>query len=692
MMSIAARAPFSALALAVAVFCAAELRAQQPPPPPNDDLANAVEASGVEFELTADLGAATREAFEPYSQYNFGHTAWWRWTAPADGIYEWNSQASSNAVAVAVYLEDAFEQLTPIATTYRRPVRNGSSWVLVAEQTGSFQAEQGQRCLIQIDLALNPFGAQTPGTSRPVALILTKSGLVAPPNNNFASRLALTGSNAVFTADLSAATAEPDEPEISTNVLHRTLWWTWEAPGYGSAIIRKRSTGEPPAVGIYARSGMQTLDIIASSATEFANECYRYPSANDSVEWDTVPGGRYEIQIDRFPQFLATLAELELNFLPAPANDTPAGALALEGFETSLTVANTNSTRRTGELTIPNQSGSNSIWFKWTAPSRGIVQVTRSAPVHYQDPSYQPTSDTGSDAGFEEWRVLPGPGCSGNFTNLHQAPPFVPVFGLFDQEYALPNQPNAPTRLVSYGLNSLIADVDGGRDYWIELDGDQGSSGTTPLNLLLIPTPANDDFTNRIALPSESVRVQGRTFAATREATDPAYWETDHTLSRSVWWEWHAPAAGRWTLFVVKGGGANKFVVHRGDMASTQSETGSTANQPMVFNCAEGETVQIGVYALAGFGGNVEFTLTPVVAPAPLLLSIQNYWWGERSVQLQFPDNSGLSYVVDRSDDLVTWTPIFTNANAWSHVLSLPSDPGKPAEFFRTRLQDAPIP
>jgi hypothetical protein len=145
-------------------------------------------------------------------------------------------------------------------------------------------------------------------------------------------------------------------------------------------------------------------------------------------------------------------------------------------------------------------------------------------------------------------------------------------------------------------------------------------------------------------------------------------------------------------LFVVKGGGANKFVVHRGDMASTQSETGSTANQPMVFNCAEGETVQIGVYALAGFGGNVEFTLTPVVAPAPLLLSIQNYWWGERSVQLQFPDNSGLSYVVDRSDDLVTWTPISTNANAWSHVLSLPSDPGKPAEFFRTRLQDAPIP
>src|SRR5439155_4386293 len=366
-------------------------------------------------------------------------------------------------------------------------------------------------------------------------------------------------------------------------------------------------------------------------------------------------------------------------------------ALALEGLEMSLTVSNTNSTRRPGELTIPNQSGSNSVWFRWTAPSRGIVQITRFEPVHYQNPSYQSTSDAGSDAGFEEWRA-PGPGCSGNFTNLHPAAPFVPVFALFDQEYSLPDQPSAPTSLLTYGINSLIADVDGGRDYWIELDGDQGSSGTTPLNLLLIPTPANDDFTNRISLPSESVRVRGRTFAATRETTDPTYLENNTRLDRSVWWEWHAPSAGRWTLFVVKGGGENKFVVYRGDTPVTQNEAASTANQPLIFECAAGETVQIGVFVLAGFGGNIEFTLTPVVAPTPRLLSVMNYWWGDRSVQLQLPDNSGLSYVVDRSDDLATWTPISTNANAWSHILEIRSESGKPSELFRTRLQGLPMP
>jgi len=212
------------------------------------------------------------------------------------------------------------------------------------------------------------------------------------------------------------------------------------------------------------------------------------------------------------------------------------------------------------------------------------------------------------------------------------------------------------------------------------------------LNLLLIPTPANDDFTNRIALPSESLRVTGRTFAATRETTDPTYLENNTRLDRSVWWEWRAPANGRWTLFVVKGGFANKFVVYRGDAATTGSEIKTTQHEPAIFDCQAGETFQIGVFALSGFGGNIEFTLTPVVAPTPRLLSVMNYWWGDRSVQLQLPDNSGLSYVVDRSDDLATWTPVSTNANPWSHVLSLPGDSGKPAEFFRTRLQDSPVP
>ena len=58
-----------------------------PPAPANDDLANATVVTGTEFSLTADLGAATAEPFEVIARCGRGQTAWWRWIAPADGIY-----------------------------------------------------------------------------------------------------------------------------------------------------------------------------------------------------------------------------------------------------------------------------------------------------------------------------------------------------------------------------------------------------------------------------------------------------------------------------------------------------------------------------------------------------------------------------------------------------------------------------
>ena len=108
-------------------------------PPPNDNLASALGVVGVQFQLTADLGAATREAFEPFnpdSLPEWGRTAWWTWTTPEDGIYEWDSTASSNLVAVTLYQTDAFSQLIRLASTYYRPSVSG--WPLVPRTPTGF--------------------------------------------------------------------------------------------------------------------------------------------------------------------------------------------------------------------------------------------------------------------------------------------------------------------------------------------------------------------------------------------------------------------------------------------------------------------------------------------------------------------------------------------------------------------------
>ena len=438
----------------------------------------------------------------------------------------------------------------------------------------------------------------------PVSVSFRKSTTPAPGNDSFAARAPLSTSNAVFAADLSATTREPDEPEIAPEVLHRTLWWSWQAPGYGSAIIRRRGTNEPPVVGVYTRGGLNELGLVRSSATEFGNQCYREPGARDSVRWDTTPAGQYEIQVDRFPGFVASEpAELELVFIPAPTNDTPAGAMTLDGLELSLTVSNTGATKRPGEFNMPTQSGSNSVWFHWIAPSRGVLQVGSTTPMRYDDPSYVPEGTTGTVIDTTH-----GPPCGSPLVDLHPPPPFVPVFGLYEKYHLPAGQPPGPTVFLCYGTNGLIADVNPGGDYWIQLDGDQDTSGETPLNLLLIKPPANDAFTNRILLPSSPVEVKGRTFAATYEETDPLPLTTIDRLERSVWWEWHAPTAGRWTLFVVKGFWENQFDLYRGATPNNLNEVNGTRREPILFECSAGETFEIGVFAWNDLGGNVDFT------------------------------------------------------------------------------------
>ncbi|PYJ62004.1 MAG: hypothetical protein DME24_05055 [Verrucomicrobia bacterium] len=126
---------------------------------------------------------------------------------------------------------------------------------------------------------------------------------------------------------------------------------------------------------------------------------------------------------------------------------------------------------------------------------------------------------------------------------------------------------------------------------------------------------------------------------------------------------------------------------------ATRNKQDGTKFEPIIFDCQAGEPFQIGAFALAGFGGNVEFTLTPVEAPALRFGGvIENWFSGYRSLTMQLSDNSGLPYVVERSDDLTAWTPVLTNANAWSHWITLQTELAKPKEFFRTRLQDAGAP
>src|SRR6266516_2922514 len=61
---------------------------------------------------------------------------------------------------------------------------------------------------------------------------------------------------------------------------------------------------------------------------------------------------------------------------PAEVNDRFANRLPLSGTNLTVTGSNTNATKEAGEPDHAGNGGGKSVWWTWTAPADGEVQIT----------------------------------------------------------------------------------------------------------------------------------------------------------------------------------------------------------------------------------------------------------------------------------------------------------------------------
>lgn len=62
--------------------------------------------------------------------------------------------------------------------------------------------------------------------------------------------------------------------------------------------------------------------------------------------------------------------------IPQPVNDNFVSAIPVNGSLVSVTGKNTNATKETGEVDSAGMAGGKSVWWSWTAPKSGNVQIT----------------------------------------------------------------------------------------------------------------------------------------------------------------------------------------------------------------------------------------------------------------------------------------------------------------------------
>ena len=183
-----------------------------------------------------------------------------------------------------------------------------------------------------------------------------------------------------------------------------------------------------------------------------------------------------------------------------PSNDAFAAAEPITGDAGTVIASNASATVELGEPFHAGLIGGASIWFSWTSPFTGQLQI-----------------DT----------------CGSSFDTA-----LAMYLGSTIATLAVVGASNDRC-----GEQSVVTtDVLAGTQYHIAVDGSAGAVGTLALHWRRLTRPANDDYADAQQLEGTSGRATGSTLGATHEAAEPV--DRFRIGGASIWYVWTAPAAG----------------------------------------------------------------------------------------------------------------------------------------------------
>ncbi len=393
-----------------------------PPPPPNDLFANAAVLTGLSATVSGTNVSATKEKGEPAIGGNAGGASvWYTWTAPVSGRVVLNTTGSDFNTLLGVYTGVKVSPLKLIAG-------NDNAGTLTQTSAVVFNAVAGTIYQIGVD------GFK--GATGNISLNLTETP--APPNDNFANAVVLTGLSATYTGTNAAATRQTSEPKILKNAGGASVWFTWTAPSAGLVNLDTLGSDFNTLLGVYTGTKISPLKLIAS------NDNAGSLTQTSAVSFHAVANTVYRIAVDGLGGATGNLT-LNLAETPAPLNDNFANALVLSNIlPVSWSGTNAAATRETGEPKILANAGGASVWFALTLPANATLNI----------------STAGSD--------------------------FNTLLGVYTGTKVSALKLVASNNDVTAGIDltsAVTVNLIGGVQYWIAVDGVLGGVGDIDLNL-----------------------------------------------------------------------------------------------------------------------------------------------------------------------------------------------------------------
>ena len=217
------------------------------------------------------------------------------------------------------------------------------------------------------------------GTVTGYRINIADAARVRPPGDSFASPKSLSGATFSVPGINGAATRETGEPDHlpadGASLGENSVWYSWTAPFSGPVTIDTCQSSFDTALAAYTGSAIGSLSQVASDN----DACSAFNDAGSQLSFEAVAGTTYRIAVSGSDS--ASEGTFTLNaFHDPPSNDYFFGAQEISG--NSATVAGTTllATREFGEPDhYPDDPffllGEHSVWYSWTAPSSGPVEM-----------------------------------------------------------------------------------------------------------------------------------------------------------------------------------------------------------------------------------------------------------------------------------------------------------------------------
>ena len=527
-------------------------------PPVNNDFASATVMSGSAWTATGTNVDATVEANEfgpPQQGTGATSSVWWRWTAPAIGLYRVTTAGSAIDTVLTVQTGATLASQTIVA------VDQSAAWLSAGAVL--FNAVSGTTYQLRVD-----------GQSRSEgALKITVQPAPAPPNDNFASRLVLTGVNTSANTNLLAASLEASEVNPSAPNGGHSVWYDWTAPASGSAFFRAVADNFSPAFGLYTGNTLASLSQLVSGGSGAATTT----AQTFLVPYPVSSGTSYKIRVDGLPSSNGNL-QVNVSMPAPPLNDAFASRSKLGGAVIRSVTNNEGATAQAGEPSHAGTAAAYSVWQEWTAPASGSV-----------------TLDTIGSTGRPRIAVYTGAAINALVAVVSDSITGIETFA------------NATFTAIA-GVNYLIA-----------VDSAASGRGAMTLNLVSAgAVPGNDAFANAENIPTDSAERLVEWRGAGAEAGEPAH--GGRAAGRSLWWNWTPQTTRRARLWFETQDASllARLAVYRGNalgsltqIAATITDT-ATVRLDADVNAGDSYHIVIDSPSVAGIPGWIRWGIAPV--------------------------------------------------------------------------------